>query len=461
MGILALLFTVMAFNAPLASVVASVPVPIAFGNGAGAPLTAIFGAAIMAFFAVGFLKMSPFITNSGGFYVYVTQGLGKVLGLGASFLAQGSYFVLLLGSLTFSGYSLNTFVTGLGGPEIPWWAYSLLQVAIVGILGYVRVDVSAKVLTVLLLGEVAVVLAYNFFVMLAGGAHGLDVGSSLDLHNIFSGNLGIALLIGVTCMGGFEATVIFREEVREPKKTIPRATFIFILITGLFYCITSWSMIQAVGSSTAQETYAADPAGTLLGTMETYMGRVGHDLVVVMLITSTLAANLAIHNITTRYAFNLGNDKILPRALSLVHPKHGSPYRASVTVSIAAVIGLIPFIILNADPNFLFIQLLSSFSYAFMLMLTITSVAVAVFLNRRKPEGTTIWHRVIAPAAALIGIGLTLAIATTNLEALFGNTGPAVFILLSYFYGLVVAGIITALILKRNKPDIYALIGRQ
>ncbi|MFJ4211101.1 APC family permease, partial [Paenarthrobacter sp. NPDC089675] len=402
----------------------SVPVPIAFGNGAGAPLTAVFGAAIMAFFAVGFLKMSPFITNSGGFYVYVTAGLGKVLGLGASFLAQGSYFVLLLGSLTFSGYSLNTFVTGLGGPEIPWWAYSLLQVAIVGILGYVRVDVSAKVLTVLLLGEVAVVLAYNFFVMLAGGASGLDVGSSLDLHNIFSGNLGIALLIGVTCMGGFEATVIFREEVREPKKTIPRATFIFILITGLFYCITSWSMIQAVGSSTAQETYAADPAGTLLGTMETYMGRVGHDLVVVMLITSTLAANLAIHNITTRYAFNLGNDKILPRALSLVHPKHGSPYRASVTISIAAVIGLIPFIILNADPNFLFIQLLSSFSYAFMLMLTITSVAVAVFLNRRKPEGTTIWHRVIAPAAALIGIGLTLAIATTNLEALFGNTGP-------------------------------------
>ncbi|MFJ4210755.1 hypothetical protein ACIPY2_20045, partial [Paenarthrobacter sp. NPDC089675] len=69
--------------------------------------------------------------------------------------------------------------------------------------------------------------------------------------------------------------------------------------------------------------------------------------------------------------------------------------------------------------------------------------------------------RVIAPAAALIGIGLTLAIATTNLEALFGNTGPAVFILLSYFYGLVIAGIITALILKRNKPDTYALIGRQ
>ncbi|MFJ4229142.1 hypothetical protein ACIPYV_16395, partial [Paenarthrobacter nicotinovorans] len=53
MGILALLFTVMAFNAPLASVVSSVPVPIAFGNGAGAPLTAVFGAAIMAFFAVG------------------------------------------------------------------------------------------------------------------------------------------------------------------------------------------------------------------------------------------------------------------------------------------------------------------------------------------------------------------------------------------------------------------------
>jgi amino acid transporter len=262
-------------------------------------------------------------------------------------------------------------------------------------------------------------------------------------------------------MGGFEATVIFREEVREPKKTIARATFIFILITGLFYCLTSWSMIQAVGSSKAQAAYSADPAGTLLGTMETYMGRVGHDLVTVLLITSTLAANLAIHNITTRYAFNLGNDKIFAHSLSRVHPKHGSPYRASIAVTIAVVIGLIPFIIANADPNFLFIQLLSSFSYAFMLMLTITSVAVAVFLARRKPEGTTVWHRVLAPAVAFIGIGLTLAIATTNLDALFGETSPAVFILLSYFYGLIVAGVIVALVLKRKKPDTFALIGRQ
>ncbi|MUL79046.1 APC family permease [Mycolicibacterium sp. CBMA 226] len=461
MGVFALLFTVMAFNAPLMTVVGTLPIPIGFGNGAGAPVLYLVGAGFMALLAVGFIKMYPYMTNSGGFYVYITAGLGKAIGLGAAFLAQGTYFVVVLGSASLFGFSISSAVVGAGGPGIPWWVYGLGLIAVVGFFGYRQLDLSAKVLTVLLTAEIIIVLAYNLVVVLRGGASGLDVASAFDPSVIFGGSVGVALLISVACMGGFEATVIFREEVRNPQRTIPRATFIFILVVGVTYGLTTWSEIQAVGTPTAQAFYGANPAGAVLETMQTYFGRVGHDLVNVLLSTSILAAALSAHNVAARYAFNLGNDRIFPRSLSGVHAKHGSPHRASLVITTAAVAAIVPFVIAKTDPNFLIVQFLSAFSYAFLVLLTIASVAVAAFLMRRKPEGTNIWHRVVAPILALAGIGGTLVFATTNLDVLFGSTGPVVGVVLSIIYGLVVVGIIFALVLKRNKPEIYALIGRQ
>jgi amino acid transporter len=461
LGVIALLFTVMAFNAPLGTIVATIPVPIAFGNGAGAPVMFIFGAAVMALLAVGFIKMYPFMTNSGGFYVYITAGLGKVVGLGAAFLAQFSYCVLNLGASVFFGYTMQTLVVGFGGPGIPWWAYTLASLAAAGYLGYRQLDLSAKVLTAILITEITVIAAYNLRAIFSGGTAALDLERALDPSTIFTGSIGIALLVGVTCMGGFEATVIFREEVRDPERTIPRATFLFIGVVGAMYCITAWSMIHAVGSANAQEVYAADPAGSVLNTMQTYFTHFGKDLVLVLLNFSALAAVFSIHNVATRYAFNLGNDRILHRILARVHVKHDSPHCASVAVAAAVALAVAPFVVFGADPTFLYIQLLSSFSYAFLVMLVITCVAVAVFLMKRKPEGTSLWHRLIAPSLAFLGIGTTLIFATLNLDVLFGNTGAPVIIILSLFYSSLVLGMVVALMLRRKKPDIYALIGRQ
>lgn len=459
MGVATLLFTVMALNTPLGTFVATAGVPIGFGNGVGAPVFFIFGGAIMALFAVGFLKMAPFVKNSGGFYVYVSAGLGKAAGLGTSFLALATYFVLLIGSLVFSGYTLNALITGFGGPELPWWFYSFVHIAIIAVLGYVRIDASAKVLTVLLLLELVIIIWYNAAVMFTGGAEGLAVAPSLDLSNIFSGSIGIALLIGVTTMAGFEATTVFREEVKRPKTTIPRATFLFILITAVMYTVTAWSMIQAVGWENAKDAYGADPSGTLLDTMTMFMGKVGHDLVLVLLVTSTLAANLAIHNISTRYVFNLSNDRVFPTALAKVNPKQGSPSRASLAVTTAVSLLIILLAVIGAG-EFLYIQLLSSFAYGFILLLTVTTIALLVFLNKRKPAGTTVWHRIIAPGLALVGVGIVLIFGSLNLEVVFGEVGPAAFILIGMFYGLFIIGVVVALVLRARKAPAYELIGR-
>ena len=52
------------------------------------------------------------------------------------------------------------------------------------------------------------------------------------------GTLGIAVLFALTGFIGFEATAVFRDEARDPERTIPRATYAAVLIIGGFYALT-------------------------------------------------------------------------------------------------------------------------------------------------------------------------------------------------------------------------------
>src|SRR3546814_5243006 len=53
----------------------------------------------------------------------------------------------------------------MGGPDIAWWAWALLFVAMVGVLGYLKVDVSARVLSVLLGLELLIVAIWDAAVL--------------------------------------------------------------------------------------------------------------------------------------------------------------------------------------------------------------------------------------------------------------------------------------------------------
>ncbi|BCW45065.1 hypothetical protein StoSoilB5_22490 [Arthrobacter sp. StoSoilB5] len=108
-------------------------------NQLGAPTAYLAAGALILVFAVGFTSMGRHLPNPGAFYACITAGLGKPLGLGASFLAVVSYFFILVGGYAFGGISLEALVTDvLGGPEVPWWAYTLQLMTIFGTLGVLQ-----------------------------------------------------------------------------------------------------------------------------------------------------------------------------------------------------------------------------------------------------------------------------------------------------------------------------------
>ena len=87
-------------------------------------------------------------------------------------------------------------------------------------------------------------------IVFQGGDHGLSSGI-VNPSAIFSGSLGIGLLFALISYVGFEATAIFRDEARTPDRTIPRATYIALILIGVFYAVTSWALISGWGDEEA------------------------------------------------------------------------------------------------------------------------------------------------------------------------------------------------------------------
>src|SRR3546814_4371453 len=94
-----------------------------------------------------------------------------------------SYTVAMVGILIFTSMAIEALLhTTMGGPDIAWWAWALLFVAMVGVLGYLKVDVSARVLSVLLGLELLIVAIWDAAVLSSRVTAGELTFSSFDPH---------------------------------------------------------------------------------------------------------------------------------------------------------------------------------------------------------------------------------------------------------------------------------------
>ncbi len=459
-GAAALVLSVLAFNGPLGTTVGFVPVVIGFGNGLGAPVAYIIVAALLLCFAVGFTTMGRKLPNPGAFYAYITAGLGRPTGLGASYLAVLAYMVVLVSTLAFFGVSMKSMMAGFGGPSLGWWVYALSITAVIAVLGYSKIDVSIKVVGIIMVVEIVFILLFDIAVVVQGGLEGLSF-ESFTPASITSGSIGLALLFAVQCFSGFEATAIYREETRDPVRTIRRATFGAVILLGTLYSFGAWVIIQALGSSNAVAVTAEDPSAAFFTSMRHFVGEAPTTILTVALGLSIFAASLSTHNVAARYLYNLGTDGILPERTGSVHPKHDSPHIASLSVSGVTALGLVTLVVFGADANIAYAALAGVGGYSLILLLLLTSMSVFAYLRVKRATMVTVFESTIAPVVSIAGLVVVAVLATTNIHIIIGGPAGLPMIVLAFTYLMFAAGVVHALLLKRKGSPAYARIGRQ
>jgi amino acid transporter len=90
-GLIGVLFMALAGSAPLTAMLGNVPIAVASGNGVAAPGGFIFAAAAFVLFAVGYVAMVRRYTAAGGFYAFISHGLGRVAGMAAGWAGMAAY----------------------------------------------------------------------------------------------------------------------------------------------------------------------------------------------------------------------------------------------------------------------------------------------------------------------------------------------------------------------------------
>ncbi|GAA4539972.1 APC family permease [Pseudonocardia xishanensis] len=423
LGVGSIVFMVVAAAAPLTVIAGTVPLGLAAGNGAAFPTTFALCMGVLLLFAVGFCAMSRHVPNAGAFYSYVQRGLGRAPGLGAAFLALVTYTAVQLAVFGYIGAVIDGLVQHWGGPALPWWVWSLVVLAVVGVLGYRHIELSGRVLGVLLVAEVAIVIVFDVVVAATGGGGTGQLSTAfLQPSQVVSGSLGIAIMFAIASFIGFEATAVFRDEARDPERTIPRATYTALLLIGVFYTLSSWAVVSAWGDAAAVEAAGADPGNMIITTITTVLGPIGGDVAQVLLMTSLFAAILSFHNVLARYWFALGNARSVFAACGRSHAKHGSPHVASLTQSGIALFFIVVFALAGMDPVAqVFAWMAGTATLGVLALMALTCTAVLVFFRSTRAD-TRAWHTLVAPALGLVGLLACLALTVANFPTLIGGS---------------------------------------
>jgi amino acid transporter len=446
-------FIVIAAAAPMAAMVGVLPLAIIRGNGVGIPSAYLLGALVLVCFVIGYSAMTKRVVGNGAFYVFVAKALGKPLGLATGYVATLGYAGLSIGLTASFGYFTHVVLEGLG-VELPWYLFSAVAIAVVGVLGYRSAELSARVLAILMALEFAVLIVLDVLVVAHDGAAAVPVQSFTPSY-VFVGSFGVAVMFALTSFVGFESGALYGEETKEPARSIPKAIYISVGVIAVFYVITSWIIVGAAGGLLAPVAAKSQTGELVIDLANRYGGELLLDATAVLLCTSLLASCLALHNAASRYLFALGRENVLPPRLGDYHPRHLSPHVGSIVMSALTIVVIGAFVASGADPYTVAASSLVGLgTIAIIAVQAIAALAVLVFFWRRNDR--TLWRTVIAPAVGFLGLGSAFVLAALNYSALTGTENRVVNLVPLILVIVAVAGIIVMMRLHSSRPAVYA-----
>ena len=262
----------------------------------------------------------------------------------------------------------------------------------------------------------------------------------------WSGTPAVGLLFCFAAFIGFEATTIYSEEVREPHKTVPRATYISVLIIGLFYMLTSWLMVNGSGVDKLVPELQGlqDPTTFLFILADRYVGHGIGTIMSILFVTSLFAGVLAFHNGVARYMYVAGREGLLPKSVGVTHPVFQSPHIGSVIQTVIAVLVIALFAFTGQDPVLaLFSWLTNVGTLAIILLMAFTAFAIVAFFSRNRGlESNALVTTILPVVTGVILLALVIYIAVN-----FGTIAGASGVLAVLLPGLVVIAALIGFVL--------------
>jgi len=322
----------------------------------------VLGAIVAIFAGLSYAELSALFPKAAAEYVFVKNAFkSEFIGFQVGWLtAITSMIVGATVALGFGGY-FSQFV------DIPIVVSAVLLLVVLSMISFIGIKQSAWANTIFALVTIAG-LGIIIFLGIT-----IDVEEPIDYFDAPNGVTGIILAFVLIFFAfiGFEDMANVAEEVKKPKKTLPRAIILSIIITGVIYILVSLSAVRILNWEELSQSAAplADIATRGLGNN----GGITMSVIALFATASTVLITLVAG---ARILYGMAKSNSLPSIFAKIHPKTGTPWIAVIGILVTSVVfALIGDIVIVAN------------IVVFAIVITFAMINLSVILLRYvKPE---------------------------------------------------------------------------
>ncbi|HTW85908.1 MAG TPA: APC family permease [Candidatus Sulfotelmatobacter sp.] len=375
----------------------TIPLVLAALHGPLSLVAWIAGALIALCDGLVWAELGSLFPGSGGTYGFLraTFGAQGVRALPAFLFAWQTIFaaplLLASGYIGFADYAAYLVPGGLGP-----WPTKLLAVAIgvVTLLALAR-GIGAIARTGIVLGAGVVVTL--LCVIVAAYAHPtvaqpFALGAGDSLWGGLRTGLGAALILTMYDYLGYGQAACIGDELVEPRRTLPRATVLAVLLVAVLYVALQIGVLRALPWAAV----VADPSGLgqhVGSTIVEHAAGVGAAIVVTVLILVTTFASVYGNLLGfSRIPFAAARDGLFPRVFAHVQRRHRFPDVSLVTIGVLAL----PACLFPLD------QVIAALTTAIVLVQAIAQIVALAVLRARGERAP--YSMPLYPLPALVAL---------------------------------------------------------
>jgi amino acid transporter/nucleotide-binding universal stress UspA family protein len=308
---------------------------IAGGVAGPALLVAFLLNGIMTTFtAASYAELGSAYPNAGGGYLWVKKSLSPLLGFVSGWITWFGHSVACsLYALGFGHYTADLLTRlGLSPAFVDTNVLAVaLAVIITALFTYINlqgVSETSRVGNILTLSKIAILGLFVGFGLLSMAQHGDWISRFEPFFP--TGLTGVVMAAGLTTIAfqGYEIIAQCGEEICEPKRNLPRATFAAIGVAVCVYLGVAFVALGAVQSSIAGITtweYLARFEETAIIEAARQLMPFGAFVLILGGLMSTMSALNATIYASSRVSFAMGRDRNLPPIFGKVHPSRHTP----------------------------------------------------------------------------------------------------------------------------------------
>lgn len=397
-------------NAIVGSGVFALPDDLYRALGPWSPLAFVLCALGLWPIALCYAEAASHVDRTGGPFVYASEAFGRSPGFFVGWMCFANSLFSFAAVASAAAAYLGRFIPALASPELIKTA-AIAMIAFFAALNYFGARPGAVAIDTFTIGKFSVLVV--MVVVLIPLMHMPNAEQLATIPGPSIAGFGAATFMAVFAAQGFEVVPVPAGETRAAQRNVPFGVISSLVVSSLLYVVVQSALTFAYdGLGEVTDTPLADAALSVspaLGALVTFGALV-----------STLGFVSGSALGTPRYLYAAAADGHLPHGWALLHPRFGSPHRATLITAVAAMVMVIPF-----DYR----SLIGMSNVAVSVQYFATCAAVMVLRKRVATSETPSWKWRLIPILGCI-VSLWIVTQASSQELLWAGAALAVGLLL-------------------------------